>query len=203
MIPLIETSPASMLLVAMLAYLIGSVPFGVVVAQAFGLGDLRSIGSGNIGATNVLRTGNKLAAFLTLVFDAGKGAVVVLAAQKQFAADAAQLAAFFVFFGHLFPIWLGFNGGKGVATFLGIILALNFFAGLLACLTWLVVAVIFRFSSLAALLAAATTPIWLWGQGSGNAVLLAILLATLIWLRHAENIRRLMAGRETKIGQKG
>ncbi len=203
MIPIIETSPASLLLVAMLAYLLGSVPFGILVARLFGLGDLRTVGSGNIGATNVLRTGNKFAAFLTLFFDAGKGAIAVIVAGLVFGKDAAQVAAFFAFLGHLFPLWLGFNGGKGVATFLGTLLALNFIGGLLVCLSWLVIAALFRYSSLAALLCAATAPIWLWGQGAEDTVLLAILLMTLIWLRHAENIRRLMAGTETKIGQKG
>ena len=203
MIPMIETSPASLLTVALLAYLLGSIPFGVVVARIFGLGDLRTIGSGNIGTTNVLRTGNKFAAFLTLVLDAGKGAIAVIFAGLAFGPDAAQVAAFFAFFGHLFPLWLGFNGGKGVATFLGTLLALSFFGGLAACATWLVVAVVFRYSSLAALLAAALSPLWLWLLGTPELVLLTILLATLIWLRHGENIHRLLAGKETKIGQKG
>lgn len=202
MIPILETSPASLLTVALLAYLLGSIPFGIVIARVFGLGDLRSIGSGNIGATNVLRTGNKLAAFLTVLLDAGKGAIAVIFAGLAFGQDAAQVAAFFAFFGHLFPLWLSFNGGKGVATFLGTLLALSFLGGLAACLTWLVVAVLFRYSSLAALLAAALTPVWLWLLGSPELVLLTILLATLIWLRHGENIHRLMAGSETKIGQK-
>lgn len=186
--------------VAVVAYLLGSVPFGIVVARLMGLGNLRDIGSGNIGATNVLRTGNKAAAFLTLVFDAGKGAVAVLLALRFVGADAAQVAGLFAFLGHLFPVWLRFSGGKGMATFLGLILALQFPAGLAACLTWLVVALVFRISSLAALAAAAATPVWLWVFGAPSLVGLSALLVLLIFLRHSANIRRLIAGSEPRIG---
>jgi len=202
MFPSLETAPMILLAVAVASYLLGSVPFGIVVARVLGLGNLREIGSGNIGATNVLRTGNKLAAFLTLVFDAGKGAVAVILAGMWFGADAAQLAGLFAFLGHLFPVWLGFKGGKGVATFLGIILALQFWAGLAACATWLAVAVIFRISSLSALVAVIISPVWLYLFGYPTAAGLAIALAALVWIRHRENIGRLLSGTETKIGKK-
>ena len=155
--PVLVTSIPLLILVAVLGYLLGSVPFGVVVSRAMGLGDLRKIGSGNIGATNVLRTGNKLAAFLTLVLDAGKGAVAVLLARAALGEDAAQVAGGAAFLGHLFPVWLGFNGGKGVATFLGTLLALAWPVGLAACLTWLAVALLARISSLSALVAGAAS----------------------------------------------
>ncbi|NOX74297.1 MAG: glycerol-3-phosphate 1-O-acyltransferase PlsY [Alphaproteobacteria bacterium] len=202
MLPVFETAPLTLGLVALAAYLLGSIPFGIVIARVMGLGDLREIGSGNIGATNVLRTGNKLAAFLTVVFDAGKGAMAVLLAAAWFGADAAQIAGLAAFLGHLYPVWLGFKGGKGVATFLGILLALGFWAGFAACMTWLAVAVLFRISSLAALVAAASAPVWLFMLGSGNAALLAAALALLIWLRHAANIRRLLSGTEPTISGK-
>ena len=187
--------------VAITAYLLGSVPFGIVLARLMGLGDLRDIGSGNIGATNVLRTGNKLAAFLTLVFDAGKGAVAVLVARLMFDETAAQIAALASFVGHCYPIWLNFKGGKGVATFLGILLALFWPAGVAACLTWLITAVVGRISSLSALVASASSILWVAILGMPSAVLLMVILATLIWWRHSENIARIRAGTESKIGQ--
>ena len=202
MIPLIETAAPVLALVAVAGYLLGSVPFGLVMARAFGLGDIRQIGSGNIGATNVLRTGNKLAAFLTLILDAGKGGIAVLAARSLFGEDAAQLAGFAAFLGHCFPVFLGFRGGKGVATFLGTLLALFWPAGLAACLTWAVVAGLFRISSLSALVAAASAPIWVVALGLPQAILVSVLLAVLIFIRHRANITRLLAGEEPKIGQK-
>ncbi|MFS4437150.1 glycerol-3-phosphate 1-O-acyltransferase PlsY [Paracoccaceae bacterium GXU_MW_L88] len=189
----------------LMGYVLGSIPFGLVVARAFGLGDLRQIGSGNIGATNVLRTGNKLAALLTLIGDSGKGAFAVLIAYLIAPDGAAIFAAFGAILGHCFPITLGFKGGKGVATFLGTMLALSFPAGLAACATWLVMAAIFRFSSLAALMATATSPIWMaWFGPENNGVwaFLTALMALLVWVRHADNIKRLRNGTETKIGQK-
>lgn len=201
--PLVESSALLLTLTAVAAYLLGSIPFGIVIARAFGLGNLRQIGSGNIGATNVLRTGNKLAALLTLLLDAGKGGVAVLIARAAFAEDAAQLAGLAAFLGHLFPVWLGFRGGKGVATFLGTLLALNFLAGLAACATWLMVAFALRYSSLAALVAAAAAPLWAWALGAGDLTALTLALAALIFIRHHENIRRLLAGTEPRIGQKG
>lgn len=202
MIPALTSSPGALALTALLAYLLGGVPFGIVMARLFGLGDLRQIGSGNIGATNVLRTGNKLAAFLTLVLDAGKGAIAVLTARALLSEDAAQLAGFAAFLGHCFPVWLGFKGGKGVATFLGTLLALSFPVGLAACATWAVMAAILRYSSLSALTAAALSPVWALLLGQGQMALLAIALALLVFYRHQANIRRLLAGTEPKIGGK-
>lgn len=195
-------SPVVVYLVTfVLAYLLGSIPFGLVITRALGLGDLRAIGSGNIGATNVLRTGNKGAAAATLILDAGKGAVAVLIARAVAGEGAALVAGFAAFLGHLFPVWLGFRGGKGVATFLGTMLALAWPVGIAACLTWLATAVAFRFSSLAALVAAASTPVWLWVFGRGDAVWLGVALAVLVFVRHHANIRRLLDGTEPRIGK--
>ncbi len=198
----LETANLGLIAVASMGYLLGSVPFGILIARMMGLGNLREIGSGNIGATNVLRTGNKFAAFLTLVFDAAKGGVAVALAGLWFGADAAQLAGMAAFLGHLFPVWLRFRGGKGVATFVGIILVLNFWAGLVVCATWLASAALFRFSSLAALIAAASAPVWLIMFARPSASALALALGLLIFLRHKENIKRLLAGLEPKIGAK-
>ena len=184
-----------------LAYLLGSIPFGLVITRAFGLGDLRAIGSGNIGATNVLRTGNKGAAAATLLLDAGKGAVAVLVARHLAGESAALVAGFAAFLGHIFPVWLGFRGGKGVATFLGTMLALAWPVGIAACLTWLATAFAFRRSSLAALVAAASTPLWLWLFGRPDAIWLGVALAVLVFVRHHANIRRLLDGTEPKIGK--
>ncbi|NOR64302.1 MAG: glycerol-3-phosphate 1-O-acyltransferase PlsY [Rhodobacteraceae bacterium] len=184
------------------AYLLGSVPFGLIVSKVMGLGDVRKIGSGNIGATNVLRTGNKKAALATLLLDGGKGALAVLVAQYFYGNTAAQVAGLGVFLGHIFPLYLKFMGGKGVATFLGILLALNPLTGLAACLTWLATAVVFRISSLAALIAAISAPLWLWAFGLTTTTGLGLLLAALIWLRHWANIKRIVSGTEPKIGQK-
>jgi glycerol-3-phosphate acyltransferase PlsY len=187
-------------LAAVLGYLLGSIPFGVLIARALGLGDLRSIGSGNIGATNVLRTGNKAAAAATLVLDAAKGAVAVLAARALAGETAAMVAGFAAFLGHCFPVWLGFRGGKGVATFLGLTIALAWPAGLAACATWLATAAAFRFSSLAALVAAASVPAWLAVFGRPDAVLFGLAVAGLVFARHHANVRRLLAGTEPRIG---
>lgn len=203
MIPAIETSLALLGLSAALAYLLGSIPFGIVMARLFGLGDLRQIGSGNIGATNVLRTGNKLAAFLTLVLDAAKGGIAVLIARDLVGEDAAQIAGFAAFLGHCYPVFLGFRGGKGVATFLGTLLALTWPLGLAACATWALVAAIMRISSLAALVAAALAPVWAMLLGQPQFAALALCLAVLIGLRHQANIARLIAGTEPRIGRKG
>lgn len=200
--PPITTDPTLLIVTAILAYLLGSVPFGIVITRAMGLGDLRKIGSGNIGATNVLRTGNKGAAFATLVLDAAKGGIAVLIARALIGEDAAQLAGLAAFLGHLFPIWLGFRGGKGVATFLGIFLALSWQVGLAVCATWLVAAVITRTSSIAALTAAATSSLWLFWFGEGRLLVLAFILTLLVYVRHAENLQRIKAGTEPKIGQK-
>ena len=196
------TNPTTILLLwALIGYLIGSVPFGILVTRAMNLGDLRQIGSGNIGATNVLRTGNKTAAALTLLLDGGKGAVAVLLARALAGEDAAQLAALAAFLGHCFPIWLGFKGGKGVATFLGIILALAWPVGLACGATWAAVAALMRYSSLAALMAAGLSPFWAVLTGRGEVLLLCLLLGILIYIRHAANIKRLRAGTEPRIGK--
>lgn len=202
MIPVFETSAPLLALTALLAYLLGSVPFGLVMARVFGLGDIRAIGSGNIGATNVLRTGNRLAAFLTLIGDAGKGGIAVLLARALLAEDAAQLAGLFAFLGHCFPVFLGFKGGKGVATFLGTLLALFWPAGIVACLTWAVTAAITRISSLSALVAAVLAPVWISLLGMPQAALVTALLAVLVVIRHKTNIGRLMRGEEPRIGSK-
>lgn len=200
--PPITTDPTLLILTAVLAYLLGSVPFGIVITRALGLGDLRRIGSGNIGATNVLRTGSKGAALATLLLDAGKGGIAVLVARALLAEDAAQLAGLASFLGHLFPVWLGFRGGKGVATFLGILLALAWPVGLAACASWLAGALLSRISSVGALVAAAVTPVWLVVLGEGRMLVLIVLLGILVIVRHASNIRRIRAGTEPKIGQK-
>ncbi|MCW3780418.1 glycerol-3-phosphate 1-O-acyltransferase PlsY [Defluviimonas salinarum] len=200
--PEITSGAAALILAGVLGYLLGSIPFGVVLTRIMGLGDLRKIGSGNIGATNVLRTGNKGAAFATLVLDGGKGAAAVLAARAWAGEDAAQLAGLAAFLGHLFPVWLGFKGGKGVATFLGTLLALAFPVGLAACATWLVTAIVSRISSLSALVAAALAAVWAALLGHGEMVVLILLLAALVFVRHAPNIARLRAGTEPRIGGK-
>ncbi len=200
--PEITTASGLLILTAVLAYLLGSIPFGIVITRAMGLGDLRQIGSGNIGATNVLRTGNKRAALATLVLDAGKGGVAVLIARGLLAEDAAQLAGLCAFLGHLFPVWLRFKGGKGVATFLGIVIALAWPVGLAACATWALGALITRTSSVAALVAAATSSFWLFWFGEGRMLILVFILTVLVYLRHSENLKRIKAGTEPKIGQK-
>ena len=201
--PALVTPLSLLALTALLAYLLGSVPFGILITRAMGLGDLRAIGSGNIGATNVLRTGNRGAALATLLLDAAKGAVAVLVARAAFGIDAAQLAGLCAFFGHLFPVWLGFRGGKGVATFLGILLALAFPVGLAACATWAVTAAITRISSLSALMAAASATLWLILFSQGQMFLLVVVLTLLVYQRHSANIARLRAKTEPKIGEKG
>jgi len=189
-------------------YLIGSIPFGVIAARLGGLGDIRKIGSGNIGATNVLRSGRKDLALLTLVGDAGKGAVAILLAWvlAKGSPDLQVLQALAggaAFFGHLFSVWLKFRGGKGVATFLGVMLAAWWPAGALCCLTWLVMAVLFRISSLAALTAAALSVAFVFfTDGPRPFVWLAFAMALLIFLRHHENIARLLKGQEPRIGKK-
>lgn len=201
LLPVIDTAPALLALTFLLGYLLGSVPFGIVMARLFGLGDLRAVGSGNIGATNVLRTGNKTAAALTLILDAGKGGAAVLIARAALGEDAAQIAGFAAFLGHCFPLFLRFKGGKGVATFLGTVIALAWPVGLAACATWAVVAAITRISSLSALVAAALSPLWALLSGHGSMTVLAVALAVLIFIRHAENIARLLAGTEPRIGR--
>ncbi len=181
-------------------YLLGSIPFGLVVTRLAGLGDIRRIGSGNIGATNVLRTGNKLLAAMTLLGDGGKGAVAVLIA-SAFGPPAAAAAGLGAFLGHLFPVWLGFKGGKGVATYLGVLAAYAWPAALVFAGVWLAVAFLTRYSSLAALLASAATPIVLAGLGDWLGVGLFTVLTVLVFIRHHANLSRLVRGEESRIGQ--
>jgi glycerol-3-phosphate acyltransferase PlsY len=197
----INFGPWPAIAAAVLGYLLGSIPFGLLLTRMAGLGDIRNIGSGNIGATNVLRTGNKGLALATLLLDGGKGALAVLLA-RAVQDDLAVIAGAAAFLGHLFPVWLKFKGGKGVATALGTLLALNWEVGVLACLTWLVVALVFRFSSLSALLAIALAPVYAFFLGTMPQVWFGIGVAVLVWLRHHENIRRLLKGEEPKIGRK-
>ena len=200
--PELASPPLTYAIVAVLAYLLGSIPFGLVITRALGLGDLRGIGSGNIGATNVLRTGNKGAALATLVLDAAKGGIAVLVARAWVGEDGAQLAALCSFLGHLFPVWLGFRGGKGVATFLGTLIALAWPVGLAACATWGVVAAVTRISSLSALVAAALSTLGLMVFDRGEMVVLVVVLTVLVYLRHWKNLQRIKAGTEPKIGAK-
>ncbi len=183
---------------AALGYLFGSVPFGLVIARAAGLGDIRKIGSGNIGATNVLRTGRKDLALATLALDAGKGAIAVGVAHLfDWRPEVAGAAAFL---GHCFPVWLGFKGGKGVATFLGTLIAIWFWAGLAACAAWLAVAAATRYSSLSALVAAAGSPLIMFAMGRPAAAAAALAMTVVIFIRHRANIDRLINGVEPKIG---
>lgn len=186
----------------LIGYLLGSIPFGMVLASVMGLGNLRDIGSGNIGATNVLRTGSKKAAALTLLLDGGKAAVAVLLARAFAGEDAAQLAGLMAFVGHCFPIWLKFKGGKGVATFLGLLIALSWPIGLASCATWLVTAVLTRISSMSALVAAALSTAWMVVFLQGHLFFLGVALTLLIFWTHRTNIARLRAGTEPKIGKK-
>lgn len=183
-------------------YLLGSIPFGLLVTQAAGLGDVRKIGSGNIGATNVLRTGNKGLAALTLILDAVKGTAAVLIA-ANWGAEAGMAAGFASFVGHLFPVWLGFKGGKGVATYLGVLAAFAWKAALVFAVLWLAVAFLSRFSSLAALVAAMATPAILYIMGLNDYATVMVVMSILVFIKHHANISRLLGGTESKIGAKG
>jgi glycerol-3-phosphate acyltransferase PlsY len=182
-------------------YLCGSIPFGLILTRLAGTADIRSIGSGNIGATNVLRTGRKGLAAATLLGDALKGTCAVLLVQHFGGRELALVAAGGAFLGHLFPVWLGFKGGKGVATYIGLLLALAWQAALAFCVIWLGVAALTRYSSLAALVASAATPILLWGFGRTAEAALFTLLTLLTWLMHRGNIARVLRGTEGKIGK--
>ncbi|GGF36670.1 glycerol-3-phosphate acyltransferase [Aliidongia dinghuensis] len=190
--------PTALAATIVLAYLLGSIPFGLVLTRLFGAGDIRKIGSGNIGATNVLRTGRKGLAAATLILDGGKGAVAVGLADHC-STDLAIFAAGAALVGHLFPVWLRFKGGKGVATTLGVLLAIAWPVGVVACLVWLLVAFTLRYSSLAALVAIGTSPVVALFLADGPRAILALLMAVLVFARHHENIRRLASGTESKI----
>ena len=192
-----------LLAILLAGYLLGSIPFGLILTRLAGLGDIRRIGSGNIGATNVLRTGNKALAAATLILDGAKGALAVLIAQHLYGPDAAIVAGAGAFLGHLFPVWLKFHGGKGVATTIGIFLAIAWPVGLIACAVWLLVALLFRYSSLAALIAVAAAPVAAWFLANHQTAGLALFLAVVVWQRHHENIGRLLKGRESRISLGG
>lgn len=186
-----------------LGYLLGSIPFGLLLTRSAGLGDIRSIGSGNIGATNVLRTGRKGLAAATLLLDALKGTVAVLLAHRLLGPEAALAAALGAFVGHTFPAWLAFKGGKGVATYIGCLLALDLRAALAFALVWLATAAATRYSSAAALLASSATPVVLWFLGERPTAIVLAAVTALLWFNHRSNIRRLAEGTEGRIGQRG
>ncbi|RUM99428.1 glycerol-3-phosphate 1-O-acyltransferase PlsY [Pseudaminobacter arsenicus] len=192
----------TLLLALIFGYLLGSIPFGLLITRAAGLGDVRNIGSGNIGATNVLRTGNKGLAALTLLLDALKGTAAVLIA-GFFTPEAALAAGFGAFFGHLFPVWLGFKGGKGVATYLGVLTGLAWQGALVFAIVWLGVAFTTRYSSLAALVAAVAVPVALYLWGISAIAALFTVMSIIVIAKHRSNISRLLAGTESRIGAKG
>ncbi len=186
-----------------IGYLLGSIPFGLLLTRMAGLGDVRNIGSGNIGATNVLRTGNKGLAAATLLLDAFKGTAAVLIAVHFFGEDAGVLAGFAAFIGHIFPVWIGFKGGKGVATYLGILLGLAPLMALIFAIVWLAIAFTTRYSSLSALVATLVIPVVLWILGADKIAAVMALMTVISWYKHRANIARLTAGTEGKIGAKG
>jgi glycerol-3-phosphate acyltransferase PlsY len=188
-------------LALIVGYLLGSIPFGLILTRAAGEPDVRTIGSGNIGATNVLRTGRKGLAAATLLCDAFKGTAAILLAAHYATPDAALVAGFGAFLGHLFPVWLKFKGGKGVAVYIGVLIGLYWPGALIFCAIWLSVAALSRYSSLAALVASALTPLALWLLGQPNAAALFALLSALLWIMHRANIARLIAGTESRIGR--
>lgn len=198
-----QTAPALLLGAAVIGYLLGSIPFGLLLTRAAGLGDVRSIGSGNIGATNVLRTGNKKLAAGTLLLDALKGTFAVLIAKYLFGFEASLVAGFFAFLGHLYPVWLGFKGGKGVATYLGVLLAVAPLMMLACAVVWIITAFLTRISSLSALVAMLVIPVALWIVEGEKTAALVTILSIISWIKHRENIKRLLNGTESKIGQKG
>ena len=200
-LPEFISKPEDLLAAFAFGYLAGSIPFGILIAKILGLGDLRKVGSGNIGATNVLRTGNKLAAFLTLLFDFSKGICAVLITRHFFGEDSVQVSALSALVGHCFPIWLRFSGGKGVATFLGATIALSFLIGIICCLVWLFVAMLKKMSSLASLTSAASAPIAAMFLGQLNTIILLMLLVGVVFFRHKPNINRIIKGVEPKIGE--
>jgi glycerol-3-phosphate acyltransferase PlsY len=186
-----------------LGYLLGSIPFGLVLTRMAGLGDVRKIGSGNIGATNVLRTGNKKLAAATLLLDAFKGTAAVLIAYNLFGEEAGILAGFAAFIGHIFPVWIGFKGGKGVATYLGVLLGLAPLMAAMFAIVWIALAFVTRYSSLSALVATLVIPVALWILGADKIAVALAVMTVISWWKHKTNIARLAAGTESKIGAKG
>jgi len=191
------------ILCAICGYLSGSVPFGLILTRMAGLGDVRSIGSGNIGATNVLRTGNKGLAAATLILDALKGTVPTLLASHFLGLEGAVIAGFCAFLGHIFPVWLGFKGGKGVATYIGVLFGLDWRMGVFFLLVWIATAVLSRYSSLSALVASAVIPLALWFIADPKVAAVATIMTLIIWAKHRANIERLLSGTEGRIGNKG
>lgn len=197
--PEIDAALSELLITALLAYLAGSIPFGLLVSRAFGLPDPRGIGSGNIGATNVLRTGSKTAALTTLLLDAAKGFVAVIVARALVGEDAAHIAGLTAFLGHVFSFWLGFRGGKGVATLLGALAGFGTLIGLAAMAAWLGIFLVWRISSLSALVAAALTPAVALLFGQGHMFVATLLMAIVVFWSHRANIRRLLDGTEPRV----
>jgi glycerol-3-phosphate acyltransferase PlsY len=191
------------IIAAVLGYLSGSVPFGLILTRMAGLGDVRSIGSGNIGATNVLRTGNKGLAAATLLLDALKGTVPALLGTYFLGVEGGVIAGLAAFLGHIFPVWLGFKGGKGVATYIGVLFGLDWRMGLLFLAVWIATALITRYSSLSALVASLVIPVAEYVTGDVKIAALAAVMTVIVWIKHRENISRLVSGRESRIGSKG
>jgi acyl phosphate:glycerol-3-phosphate acyltransferase len=196
------SSLPALLIASGLGYFLGSVPFGLLLTRLAGLGDVRQIGSGNIGATNVLRTGRRGLAAATLLLDAAKGAAAVLVANYCFGPTAAAIAGFGALLGHIFPVWLKFKGGKGVATFLGVLIAMAWEVAAIFAIVWLAVAAITRISSLSAIIATVAVPIGGWILGYDQVAVVSALMAVVILIKHRGNIRRLLAGEEPRIGAK-
>lgn len=191
------------IIAAVLGYLSGSVPFGLILTRMAGLGDVRSIGSGNIGATNVLRTGNKGLAAATLVLDALKGTVPAALGYHFLGVEGGVIAGLAAFLGHIFPVWLGFKGGKGVATYIGVLFGLDWRMGLLFLIVWIATAAITRYSSLSALVATVAIPVVEFFTGDIKTAALAVVMSVIVWIKHRANISRLLAGSESRIGSKG
>ncbi|MBX9458837.1 MAG: glycerol-3-phosphate 1-O-acyltransferase PlsY [Rhizobium sp.] len=191
------------IIASVLGYLSGSVPFGLILTKMAGLGDVRAIGSGNIGATNVLRTGNKGLAVATLLLDALKGTVPAALGYHFFGVEGGVIAGFAAFLGHIFPVWLGFKGGKGVATYIGVLFGLDWRMGLLFLLVWIATAAITRYSSLSALVATVAMPVVQLFTGDIKIAAVAAVMTVIAWIKHRANINRLVSGTESRIGSKG
>jgi len=191
------------IITAVLGYLSGSVPFGLILTQMAGLGDVRSIGSGNIGATNVLRTGNKGLAAVTLLLDALKGTVPALLGMHFLGIEGGVIAGFFAFLGHVLPVWLGFKGGKGVATYIGVLFGLDWRMALLFLAVWIATAAISRYSSLSSMVATVAIPVMTFLTGDIKIAALAAVMSIIVWIKHRTNIQRLLSGSESRIGSKG